>query len=86
MIGDETISLNEFHATLAGSDIDITDAVMRGEPLDELLKRQELAETNSGKHNPDNLEYSKKERHNNRNGNNRNQNSRNSRSSARSAN
>jgi ribonuclease G len=86
VIGDETISLNEFHATLAGSDIDITDAVMRGEPLDELLNRQELEETNSGKHNPENLEYSKKERQNNRNGNNRNNNSRNSRSSARSAN
>lgn len=85
VIGDETISLNEFHATLAGSDIDITDAIMRGEPLDDLLNRQELEETNSGKHNPDNLEYSKKERRNNRNGNNRN-NQRNSRSSARSAN
>lgn len=86
VIGDETISLNEFHATLAGSDIDITDAVMRGEPIDELLNRQELEETNSGKHNPDNLEYSKKERNNNRNGNNRHNNQRNSRSSARSAN
>jgi ribonuclease G len=36
IIGDENTSLNEFHATLAGSDINITDAVMRGESIDEL--------------------------------------------------
>ena len=30
IIGDENTSLNEFHATLAGSDINITDAVLHG--------------------------------------------------------
>ena len=80
IIGDDTISLNEFHVTLAGSDIDITEAVMRGDSIEELLKRQELAETNSGKHDPDNLEYSKKER------NNRGNSGRNNNSSDRSAN
>jgi len=67
IIGDETISLNEFHATLAGSDIDITDVIIRGESIEELLNRQELEETDSGKHNTSDLEYSKKERPQNRN-------------------
>ena len=80
IIGDDTISLNEFHVTLAGSDIDITDAVMRGDSIEDLINRHELAETNSGKHNPDNLEYSKKE------SNNRGNSGRNNNSSGRSAN
>ncbi len=67
IIGDETISLNEFHVTLAGSDIDITDVIIRGESIEELLNRQELEETDSGKHNKSDLEYSKKERPQNRN-------------------
>lgn len=61
IIADENVSLNEFHATLAGSDIDITDAIMRGESLDELLNRQELQEINSGQRNKDHLDISKKE-------------------------
>ncbi len=67
VIGDETISLNEFHVTLAGSDIDITDVIIRGESLEDLLNRQELEETASGKHNKGDLEYSKKEHTPNRN-------------------
>ncbi|NBW70088.1 MAG: Rne/Rng family ribonuclease [Bacteroidetes bacterium] len=61
LIGDDKISLNEFHVTLAGSDIDITDAVLQGASLDDLLHKQELEELKSGKHDPNNLEYSKKE-------------------------
>jgi len=61
LVGDDKISLNEFHVTLAGSDIDITDAVLQGASLDDLLHKQELEELKSGKHDPNNLEYSKKE-------------------------
>ncbi len=87
IIGDETISLNEFHVTLAGSDIDITDVIIRGESLENLLNSQELEEINSGRHNKNDLEYSKKERHQGRNNNNnRNNNNRNNRSSGGSAN
>ncbi|MEL0010691.1 MAG: hypothetical protein VW868_03925, partial [Bacteroidota bacterium] len=57
----DKISLNEFHVTLAGSDIEITDAVLQGASLDDLLHKQELEEMKSGKHDPNNLEYSKKE-------------------------
>jgi ribonuclease G len=60
IIGDENTSLNEFHATLAGSDINITDAVLRGESIDELLNRQELEEINSGQHDRNNLDITKK--------------------------
>ncbi len=67
IIADENTSLNEFHATLAGSDINITDAVMRGESIDDLLSRQELEEMNSGQHDRSNLEITKKSQ-NNRNG------------------
>ncbi|MGM0588546.1 MAG: Rne/Rng family ribonuclease [Bacteroidota bacterium] len=37
MVADESISLNEFKVTLAGSDLDITDAVMREEDIEELV-------------------------------------------------
>ena len=73
VVGDEKISLNEFHATLAGSDIDITDAIMRGESIDELLNRQELEEISSGqRRNSDNLDISKKEQKGGRSNNSRN--------------
>lgn len=39
VIGDDSISLNEFKATLTGSEVDITDAVMQEKPIDELLAR-----------------------------------------------
>lgn len=86
IIGDENTSLNEFHATLAGSDIDITDAVMRGESIDELLNRQELEEINSGQHNRDNLEITKKSKNPRNGGNNRGGGNNRNGSSGRSAN
>ncbi len=61
LISDESISLNEFRVTLAGSDIDITDVIMRGESIDEVLEREgELVELESGKLDRSTLEYSKK--------------------------
>ena len=87
IIGDENISMNEFHVTLAGSDIDITDAVLRGDSLDEMLNRQELEEMNSGKPSRDNLDITKKEQHGRGNSGNRNNHSnRNNNSSGHSAN
>lgn len=63
LIGDETVSMNEFRATLVGSDIDITDIVMRDESIEEVLDREgELIELESGKGNIENLDISKKER------------------------
>ncbi len=54
--------MNEFRATLVGSDIDITDIVMRDESIEEVLDREgELIELESGKGDKDNLDISKKE-------------------------
>lgn len=76
IIGDQAISLNDFHVTLSGSDIDVTGAVMRGESIEELLDKQELEELNGSQRNKDDLDISKKDRHNNNSrGNNRNNNS-----------
>ncbi len=86
IIGDENTSLNEFHATLAGSDLNITDAVMRGESIDELLNRQELEEINSGQHDRSNLEITKKSPNSRNNSNNRGGSNNRSGSSGRSAN
>lgn len=62
LIGDETVSMNEFRATLVGSDIDITDIVMRDESIEEVLDREgELVELESGKSDKNNLDISKKE-------------------------
>ncbi|MEX0609269.1 MAG: Rne/Rng family ribonuclease [Balneolaceae bacterium] len=62
-IGDETVSMNEFRATLPGSDIDITDIVMRDESIEEVMKREgELMALESGKGNKEGLDISKKER------------------------
>ncbi len=59
LIPDETVSLNEYKVTLAGSDIDITDIVMQNKNIDELIENKdgELVELDSGKTNPDNLDY-----------------------------
>lgn len=86
IIGDENTSLNEFHATLAGSDLNITDAVMRGESIDELLNRQVLEEINSGQHDRSNLEITKKSPNSRNNSNNRGGSNNRSGSSGRSAN
>ncbi|PKD45024.1 Rne/Rng family ribonuclease [Rhodohalobacter barkolensis] len=40
-IADETISLNEFKVTLAGSDLEITDVVLQGDSLDTILAAHE---------------------------------------------
>ncbi|MDZ7692743.1 MAG: hypothetical protein U5K69_16730 [Balneolaceae bacterium] len=63
LIGEESISLNEYRVTLAGSDIEITDAVMRDEPIDELVQSSEakLQELDSGKPKRENLDYYQKE-------------------------
>ncbi|MDR8390837.1 Rne/Rng family ribonuclease [Aliifodinibius sp. S!AR15-10] len=59
LIAEESISLNEYKVTLAGSDIDITDAVMRDEPIDELVASSDarLHELDSGKPKRENLDY-----------------------------
>jgi len=80
LIGDETVSMNEFRATLVGSDIDITDIVMRDESIEEVLDREgELIELESGKSSKDGLDISKKERRNSNrtSGNNDNSNGKN---------
>lgn len=58
-VPDETISLNDYKVTLAGSDIEITDVVMQDESIDELLNQseQEFQEMSSG---GDNLDYYRK--------------------------
>ncbi len=62
-VADETVSMNEFRATLVGSDIDITDIVMRDESIEAVLEREgELIELASGKGDKTNLDISKKER------------------------
>ena len=62
LIGDDKISLNEFHVTLAGSEIDITDDIHKGASLDERLEKHELEELKVNKPDPDQLEYTKKNR------------------------
>ncbi|SMO96128.1 Rne/Rng family ribonuclease [Gracilimonas mengyeensis] len=76
LIGDESVSMNEFKATLVGSDIDITDIVMRDESIEEVLDREgELIELESGKGNKENLDISKKERRGGNRSSDRNDNS-----------
>lgn len=41
LIADETISLNEYKATIAGSDIDITDVVMQEDDIEALIKSEQ---------------------------------------------
>ncbi len=60
LIGDESIPLSRFKVTLSGSDVDITDVVMRGESIDEALDQVEIIEElDKGK---DDLEITKKTR------------------------
>lgn len=63
LIADESISLNEYKVTLTGSDIDITNAVMRNENIEELIESTEgsLHALDSGHHNRDNLDYYRKD-------------------------
>lgn len=69
LVGDDKISLNEFHVTLAGSEVDITDAVLQGASLDELLEKHELEELRGSKPDQDELEITKKDRSGNRSNN-----------------
>ena len=40
LVADDSISLNEYKATIAGSDIDITDVVMQENDIDELIANE----------------------------------------------
>jgi len=44
LVADESISLNEYKATIAGSDIDITDVVMQEKDVDELIQSENQEE------------------------------------------
>jgi len=62
LIPDETVSLNEFKATLAGSDINITEVVQQGESIDEIIEKAhvEIEELGHDKGEMKNMEiYSK---------------------------
>lgn len=64
-IADENISLNEFKATLTGSDLEITDIIVQGHSLEKILEahEQELREIDVQEKNADTLDYySKKDR------------------------
>lgn len=66
-IADETISLNEFKATLTGSDLEITDIIVQGQSLEKILEahQKELSEIDVEEKNVDTLDYYSK---NDRNG------------------
>ena len=59
VIADDSISLNEFKATLTGSEVDITEAVIQGESIDALLKK--ASESSVKKESDDQLEYYSKD-------------------------
>jgi ribonuclease G len=72
LVADDTISLNEFKATLAGSDLEISDIVLQGESIDKMLeaKEKQLEELDLGGRSADNLDYySRNDRNGNGNGN-----------------
>lgn len=62
LVAEETVSLNEFKATLNGSDLDITEAVWEGQPIDKILeayeKEQAAADVQSmSKKDPSGLDF-----------------------------
>lgn len=59
VISDDSISLNEFKATLTGSEVDITEAVIQGESIDALLKKASASSVK--KESDDQLEYYSKD-------------------------
>jgi ribonuclease G len=59
VIADDSISLNEFKATLTGSEVDITEAVIQGESIDALLKK--ASDSSVKKESDDQLEYYSKD-------------------------
>lgn len=63
LVADESIPLSRFKVTLSGSDVDITDVVMRGASIDEALQQVEyVEEIDRGK---EDLEITKKSNHRN---------------------
>lgn len=77
-IADETISLNEFKATLTGSDLEITDVVLQGQSLDDILEaHHEQLQVDAENENSKNLDYYSKD---DRNGEEENNNTSNKRS------
>lgn len=56
LVGDESVSLNEYKATIAGSDIDITDVVMQEKNIDELIKNENVDDLDD-RPNRDELDY-----------------------------
>jgi len=64
LVPDETVSLSEYKITLAGSDIEITDAVMQEEDLDTLVHGidEDLQEPGTNRNGEEKLDYFKKER------------------------
>ncbi|HAH52158.1 MAG TPA: ribonuclease E/G [Balneola sp.] len=63
LVADESIPLSRFKVTLSGSDVDITDVVMRGDSIDEALEQvQIIEELDNSK---DDLEITKKSNHRN---------------------
>jgi ribonuclease G len=63
IVADESIPLSRFKVTLSGSDVDITDVVMRGASIDEALEQVEIIEELD--HGKDDLEITKKNNHRN---------------------
>ncbi len=60
LVADDTISLNEYKATIAGSEIDITDAVMQEESIDDLIANAEDSAAPTGSRSRADLDYYKK--------------------------
>ncbi len=62
-IADETISLNEFKATLSGSELEITDVVLQDQPLDEIIEahQNQISEVELEEKPPKNLDYFSKD-------------------------
>ena len=60
LVEDDTISLSEYKATIAGSDIDITDVVMQEKDIDELIKAEKAKNLSTGNKRRRNLDYYKK--------------------------
>lgn len=87
VIGHESVSLNEFKVTLAGSDIDITEVVMQGASIEEILDREGELEPLAGRnHDPSGLEYTKRNQQGKRSNNTKTNNGKGNKASGRSDN
>src|SRR5699024_11743642 len=60
LIGAVTVSLSEHKATVAGSDIAITDVVMQEKDIDELISTENAKKLSGGNKKRRNLDYYKK--------------------------